>query len=196
MFRRRGIEDGAPMIAGRDAGGDGRIRFTSVARSPGAPGQAVTFHPDVPHRVAELNRPEPPSPADDEGKRLIVGRDISLTGGDIVDCERLTVEGAVDASMRGGRLLEVAKGGCFRGVAIVDNADIAGLFDGELTVNNRLTLQASGRIVGTVRYGQLEIERGGRIDGTVTYDEAGREADLQAVDLGPRPGLDGLLDRP
>ncbi|MCY4408713.1 MAG: polymer-forming cytoskeletal protein, partial [Rhodospirillaceae bacterium] len=54
-------------------------------------------------------------------------------------------------------------------------------FEGDLKVKKRLFIRASGRVNGTVRYGQLEIERGGRIEGKAQYDPADREADLQPV---------------
>ena len=69
----------------------------------------------------------------------------------------------------------------FKGIVTVDNADIAGSFDGELKVKKRLFIRASGRVSGTIRYGQFEVERGGRIEGQSEYDPADREADLQPV---------------
>ena len=48
--------------------------------------------------------------------------------------------------------------------------------EGELDVENCLILRATGRINGTVRYRDIEIERGGKIAGTLEIaDEA--EAD-------------------
>jgi len=184
MFRRKGSE--TEDIKGRSGalaidGGD-----SDAPHGPSGNRGGVSFHPDVPHRAAETverMKPEAPTRADPDSKRLTVGREISLNGGEITDCERLVVEGTVEATMTGGRLLEIARGGLFKGSVTIDNADIAGTFEGELRVKNRLTIQASGRILGTIRYGQLEIERGGRIDGSAEYDAAGREADLQAVDV-------------
>jgi cytoskeletal protein CcmA (bactofilin family) len=47
------------------------------------------------------------------------------------------------------------------------------LFEGELTVEGCLILRATGRIIGTVRYREIEIERGGKLAGTVeVMDEA------------------------
>lgn len=184
MFRRKGSENedvngqnGALALGGEEPG---------AQRVPAGARGNVSFHPDVPNRAAEAAeraKADAPTRADPDSKRLTVGREISLNGGEITDCERLVVEGNVEATMTGGRLLEIAKGGLFKGSVTIDNADIAGTFEGELHVNNRLTIQASGHIHGTVRYGQLEVVRGGRIDGSAEYDGAGRDADLQAVDV-------------
>jgi cytoskeletal protein CcmA (bactofilin family) len=44
---------------------------------------------------------------------------------------------------------------------------VRGRFEGSLTVRNRLLIRATGRVNGTIRYGQIEIECGGRISGDV-----------------------------
>jgi cytoskeletal protein CcmA (bactofilin family) len=116
-----------------------------------------------------------------DSKRLTVGREISLSG-EISACEMLVVEGAVKATLDGCKTLEIARPGRFDGTAHVAVADIAGTFDGTLMVSDRLILRATGRIVGTVRYGEMEIERGGRLEGTAelisgrdTGDDSGTE---------------------
>ncbi len=49
-----------------------------------------------------------------------------------------------------------------------------GRFEGTLTVRKRLVIRATGRVSGTIRYGQIEIECGGRISGDVQAN-AGNE---------------------
>ncbi|MDH3229111.1 MAG: polymer-forming cytoskeletal protein [Alphaproteobacteria bacterium] len=114
---------------------------------------------------AGLQRKTGPLSIQGDSKRLTVGREISLSG-EISSCEMLVVEGAVKATLDGCRTLEITRSGKFDGTAHVAVADIAGLFDGTLMVSDRLILRATGRIVGTVRYGEMEIERGGRLEGT------------------------------
>jgi cytoskeletal protein CcmA (bactofilin family) len=147
-------------------------------------GRAVQFHPDVPHRVVSPNA----HPLDDgpehfgsDSKRLTVGKDMSLKGAEISDCDRLVIEGTIDGNLTSGRFLEIDFSGIFKGSAVVDNAEIAGTFEGDLTVHNRLSIHASGLVRGKMRYGQLEIERGGRVNGEAEHDGENREADLQSV---------------
>jgi cytoskeletal protein CcmA (bactofilin family) len=117
-----------------------------------------------------------------EPKTLTVGREIILSG-DITSCDRLVVEGQVRSSLEDCQSLEIARGGAFRGKAKIAAAEIAGLFEGDLDVEDCLILRATGRIIGTIRYRDMEIERGGRIAGTVEIaDEA--DADKQE-DAGP-----------
>ena len=106
------------------------------------------------------------SEGEGEGKKLIVGRGIRLSG-EIQACERLVVEGEVHADLTGALVLEIAENGLFKGRATVDYAEISGSFDGELTVRDRLMLRTTGQVDGDLRYAQMEIERGGRVRGTI-----------------------------
>ncbi len=101
-----------------------------------------------------------------EGKKLIVGREIVLSG-QIASCERLVVEGKVEATLSDTKAIEIAESGQFKGTAEIESADIAGRFEGTLSVRDRLTVRASGRVFGTIRYGQLEVEAGGELSGDV-----------------------------
>lgn len=101
-----------------------------------------------------------------ERKKLTVGRDIEVSG-DIRACDRLVVEGRVEADLNDSKVLEVAPSGTFKGSAVIDVAEIAGRFEGDLTVRDRLYLRETGRVNGTIRYRGLEIESGGRIGGTL-----------------------------
>lgn len=101
-----------------------------------------------------------------EGRKLIVGRDIVLTGS-IAACDTLVVEGRVESDIADASVIEITANGTFRGSATVDHAEISGLFDGELTVHKKLSVSRSGRITGTVRYTTVEIEAGGQIQGTM-----------------------------
>ena len=111
--------------------------------------------------LAASPAPEPPA------KLLIVGPDINLSG-EITACDRLVVEGSVQVTLNRTRAIEIAETGRFtNGKAEVDEAEIAGIYEGSLTVRKRLLIRATGRVSGNVRYGELEIERGGRLAGTI-----------------------------
>ena len=107
-----------------------------------------------------------PRQAEPDSKRLIVGRDIKLTG-NIGSCEKIVVEGNVEAELTDCREIEVAASGTFTGDADVEKAVIGGQFEGKLTVRNTLAVRASGRVAGTIRFGQLEVEPGGEIVGDI-----------------------------
>jgi len=137
---------------------------------------AATKPPSAPPRNAEVSRrvadiPGAPrrsagrsSTGEDGGKRLTVGRDICLSG-EISACEKLIVEGSVEAQLTDASMIEVAATGTFKGTAEVENADISGLYDGDLTVRGRVTVRPGGQIKGKVLYGVIVIEAGGQVNG-------------------------------
>ncbi|HMR32069.1 MAG TPA: polymer-forming cytoskeletal protein [Geminicoccaceae bacterium] len=111
----------------------------------------------------------------DSSKRLIVGQGISLSG-EITACDRLVVEGSVQVTLNQTRAIEITETGEFtNGKAEVEEAEISGIYEGELTVRNRLLIRSTGRVKGTVRFGEIEVERGGRITGSISMLE-GTEA--------------------
>ncbi len=99
-----------------------------------------------------------------EERKLTVGKGLSLSG-EITACDVLVVEGKVEAKLSDGKLLEITESGQFRGSVEIENADIAGRYDGDLTVHGRLTIRGTGRISGMVKYGELEVNAGGQIIG-------------------------------
>jgi cytoskeletal protein CcmA (bactofilin family) len=102
----------------------------------------------------------------DDEKKLIVGRNIVLNG-EIKSCDKLVVEGHVEANISDCRTIIITEGGSFKGMAEIDTAEISGVFDGSITAHELLVVRASGRISGKVRFCQLEIERGGEITGDI-----------------------------
>ncbi|WP_455374401.1 polymer-forming cytoskeletal protein [Limibacillus halophilus] len=103
-------------------------------------------------------------PADAAGKRLSVGKGISLSG-EIKNCEQLLVEGEIEATLSDCESLEIAQDGLFKGSAEVENATIAGTFDGDIKVKGCLTVKSGGEVKGSITYGDLAIERGGKLRG-------------------------------
>jgi len=101
------------------------------------------------------------------GKRILtVGNDILLKG-EIATCDRLVIEGEVDAKLNDVHTVEIAETGSFRGKAEIEDAEISGLFEGDLVVRNRLTIYSTGKVRGNITFGEIEIERGGELTGTI-----------------------------
>lgn len=106
------------------------------------------------------------------GSKLTVGPNIKLKGVEITDCDTLVVEGLVEASMD-SRLIQIAEHGAFKGSAEIDIAEINGVFDGNLTVRQKLTIFATGKVTGKIRYGKLVVEEGGQISGDIQFGAVG-----------------------
>ena len=126
------------------------------------------YRPEVARHVVEIpgspRRAEQGRSSSIEGRKLVVGREICLNG-EITSCDTLVVEGQVEATLTDARLIDVAETGLFKGSATVDEAEINGRFDGDLTARDLLTVRAGGRVSGTIRYGRIVIESGGEITG-------------------------------
>ncbi len=103
----------------------------------------------------------------EEQSRMIIGRGISINGS-IASCDHLIIEGKVEAAEFNARRLDILEVGCFSGSAEVNDAVIAGRFEGNLVVTGRLTLKPSARVSGDVRYGALEVESGAVVDGRIS----------------------------
>jgi cytoskeletal protein CcmA (bactofilin family) len=101
--------------------------------------------------------------AQTESKRLTVGRGISL--GKISSCDRLVIEGTVEAELENCQTVEVTESSKFKGEAEIGAAEISGQYEGSLTVRENLLIRGTGRVSGTVRYGRLHIEDGGELNG-------------------------------
>jgi cytoskeletal protein CcmA (bactofilin family) len=142
--------------------------------SGAAPGASRPATPEITRRPPDLSAftqrreapPATPRQGEADHKKLIVGREIILNG-EIRTCDSLVVEGRVEAVLNECRQIDIAASGQFKGSADIESADISGRFDGDLTVHGRLTVRATGKVFGKVKYGQLEVERGGIISGTV-----------------------------
>ena len=116
---------------------------------------------------------------DSDLRKLIVGREISLSG-EITSCDKLIVEGSVEANLQNCHDVDIAESGLFKGSATIDEIEVRGRFEGNLVVRKRLLIRATGRVTGTIRYGQVEIECGGQISG----------------DIQSQPGEDNTSDSP
>jgi cytoskeletal protein CcmA (bactofilin family) len=83
----------------------------------------------------------------------------------------LVVNGNLEARLGHCRSISIGESGLFKGSISLDEAEIEGRFEGSLTVRKRILIRSTGIVVGTIRYGQIEIEPGGQISGDVQVVE-------------------------
>ena len=166
---------------------DNQNRVAIPGNNFSRPGQAPTQPMGQP--AAPANRPaypgnypgatQPTAPAQqtsaysaqtssaDDARKLIIGRGITMSG-EIESCDHLIVEGTIEASLKGANVLDVTETGSYFGTVEIEEANIAGRFEGDITVRGRLTIQSTGVIVGSVSYKELAIEAGATLDGSVS----------------------------
>ncbi|WP_207538007.1 polymer-forming cytoskeletal protein [Sabulicella rubraurantiaca] len=131
---------------------------------PAAPTLPVAGAP--PRPAAGPGTVAPPRPSAQERRTLVVGRGIALQG-TVADAERLVVEGTVESQMIQAAELQIAQTGVFRGEVQVEDAEIAGVFDGTVTARGNLIIRASGTVKGVARCKRLSVEEGGKIMGSM-----------------------------
>jgi cytoskeletal protein CcmA (bactofilin family) len=193
MFSRKRSETEDRKMA--DSHDDPRISMTSP-RPAGAAATAPVRPLAMPPRTPELARAAGPlrpadsplrrpselsgqSKPDGEMRRLSVGRGITLSG-EINTCQKLFIEGTVEATLTNCCTLDIAESGLFKGSTSIEEAEVSGRFEGNLTVRKRLLIKANGRVSGTIRYGQIEIECGGQISGDIHAQPAGESGEVTA----------------
>ena len=139
------------------------------------PAPAFPLRDDAPHPTSAASVPAPVSahaPAthaastETPGSKLSVGVNIKLKGVEISDCDVLVIEGHVEATVH-SKAMHIAKPGTLKGTATIDVAEVNGEFTGELTARSRLVVHGTGRVTGTIRYGQLIVAEGGEVSGDV-----------------------------
>lgn len=143
---------------------------------PAAPRMPASYAPVYPGSASFASQSAAVT-ATADGRKLVVGEGITLSG-EIEACDHLIVEGKVEAALKGARVLDIAETGVFYGTVEIDEATIAGRFEGDLTVGGRLTVRATGSITGAISYKELAVEAGATIDGKINpvKDRAERKA--------------------
>jgi cytoskeletal protein CcmA (bactofilin family) len=115
------------------------------------------------------------APGERKEAKLVVGPDIKLKGVEISDCDTLIVEGRVEATLD-SRVLEITPHGVFQGTIAVDNAEIHGRFEGELTVRKQLTISGAGKVSGKIRYARIKVEEGAELAGEISMLDKSQSA--------------------
>lgn len=146
--------------------------FRSPATSmPPAPPAANA----VPAVAAAVTPPIVNAPGERKEAKLVVGPDIKLKGVEISDCDTLIVEGRVEATLD-SRVLEITPHGVFQGTIAVDNAQIHGRFEGELTVRKQLVISGAGKVSGKIRYAKIKVEEGAELSGEISMLDKAQSA--------------------
>ncbi|MGE5641108.1 MAG: bactofilin family protein [Clostridia bacterium] len=147
----------------RDEGNFAKTQTTNTAPAPAAnaapaPSESSSYS-SAPSRTEERKE-----------AKLVVGPEIKIKGVEISDCDTLVVEGRIEATLD-SRVLEITQHGVFQGTIAVDNAEIHGRFEGELTVRKMLVIHATGKVSGKIRYAKIKVEEGAELSGTIEMND-------------------------
>ncbi len=180
-------EPAAPQLADADAqpGGEETLARPQSITSPGTTAAKTTPPGNGSAGKTSARRPEGRLPSGVEGRKLVVGREICLAG-EIKTCEKLVVEGKVEADLSDSHSLEISEPGLFKGNATVEDCEVSGTFQGELTVTGTLSITPTGRVSGKIRYAELEMARGARLSGDIDSLHGATHGSRPARGEGPK----------
>jgi cytoskeletal protein CcmA (bactofilin family) len=133
----------------------------SAAATPAKP----TIAPSPAARPTTPAAGRPTGRAEAGEKRILqLGKGISIQGS-VTEAERIVIEGTMESQLLQCQELAISHSGVFKGEAQVEDADIAGVFDGTLNATGSLIIRATGRVLGVARSRRLSVEDGGQLTG-------------------------------
>lgn len=107
-------------------------------------------------------------------ERNVIGKNTSING-DIISEGDFRIDGSVEGTIKTNGRVIVGKSGEIKGKVDCANADFEGVFSGELTVHNLLTLKSTSKISGDVIIGKLSVEPGANFNATCSMKGAVKE---------------------
>ncbi len=103
--------------------------------------------------------------------------------GDIVSEADFRIDGKLDGNVKTSGKVVIGKDGYIHGKVECVNADIEGNFNGELLVDDLLTLKASAVIEGTVVVAKLAVEPGATFNAACTMKGKGSAAAINKTNI-------------
>jgi cytoskeletal protein CcmA (bactofilin family) len=112
---------------------------------------------------------------------LVIGEDTFLKG-EVRNGGRIEVYGYIEGGVAGDHLVVKPGGRCY-GTVQVQDADVHGTLQGEVFVNQLITIRSSGSVAGNVQYGRLSMELGANLTAQVRNvpPSIGGDLDLSVV---------------
>jgi cytoskeletal protein CcmA (bactofilin family) len=92
--------------------------------------------------------------------------------GDIISEADFRIDGKLDGNLKTSGKVVIGKDGYIHGKVECVNADIEGIFNGELLVSDLLTLKSSAIIEGVVSVAKLAVEPGATFNASCTMGAA------------------------
>ena len=101
--------------------------------------------------------------------KVVIGHGVSING-EIKKADEVQIDGEADVTMKTDNLVVGVTGDC-KGDIETHNADIWGVFDGDIKASGTLTIQEQGKVLGKIEYQNLQIKLGGQISGDIKLSD-------------------------
>jgi|GEM_PF-1264842 len=133
----------------------------NITESVNTPAPAQSFRARIANDTPALNKVE---------RTLNVDNGVSIQGGRISNCDRLVVNGTVEADLGDVKALDIGESGVVNCEATVESADISGTYKGDITVKGLMVINSTGVVKGRINVGSIEIKPGGKLIGEIVED--------------------------
>jgi cytoskeletal protein CcmA (bactofilin family) len=127
--------------------------------------------------------PEPNSP--DRLNRIVEGTTIE---GEIKSESNIRIDGKLKGTIATAGRLVIGPTGVIEGEVICKNADIEGVLNGKITVNELLSLKATAKLSGDITTNKLAIEPGAVFSGTCSMGGVSKEVKREHNAIGQGKG--------
>ncbi len=101
--------------------------------------------------------------------KVVIGHGVSITG-EIKKADEVQIDGEADVTMKTDNLVVGATGQC-KGNIETQNADVWGIFDGDIKASGTLTIQEQGKVSGSIEYQNIQIKLGGKLNGDIKLSD-------------------------
>ena len=101
--------------------------------------------------------------------KVVIGNGVSITG-EIKKADEVQIDGEADVVMKTDNILIGLTGKC-KGNIETHNADVWGVFDGDLKASGTLTIQEQGVVTGSIEYQKMHIKLGGSLSGDIKISD-------------------------
>ena len=101
--------------------------------------------------------------------KVVIGNGVSIAG-EIKKADEVQIDGEADIIVKTDNLVIGNTGKC-KGNVETHNADIWGVFDGELKASGTLTIQEAGVATGSIEYQNMQIKLGGKLSGDIKISD-------------------------
>ena len=118
--------------------------------------------------------------------KVVIGHGVVING-EIKKADEVQIDGEADVTMKTDNLVVGATGDC-KGTIETHNADIWGVFDGDIKASGTLTIQEQGKVSGKIEYQNLQIKLGGQISGDIKLSDK-----IQSIKKDTKPSEDNNI---
>jgi len=116
-----------------------------------------------------------------EAQRNVIAANTKIVGNIESDGD-FRIDGRVEGDIQTQGRVVIGKQGEVKGSITCTNADIEGVFEGNLKVSDTLSLSATAQISGDTVIGKLSVEPGASINGTCSMKNSVKELNKKQIE--------------